>query len=85
MLVEIEQVLSSPKPPPQRGALATSVCLARCRTIGDDRSILVLLSVPAHDVRNVALESIKTGSRVLLWDGLEDVFVTLCSRFMLLT
>ena len=88
MLVEIEQVLSSPRPPPQRGGLATSVCLARCRTIGEGRSIMVLLSVPAHDARNVALGSIKAGSRVLLWDPLEDVemltlVVTLCSRFVL--
>jgi len=86
MLVEIEQVLSSPRPPPQRGALATSVCLARCQIIGEEnRSILVLLSVPGHDARNVALGSLKRGSRVLLWDPLEELssVVLLCSRFVL--
>ncbi|KAH9019822.1 hypothetical protein EDB85DRAFT_2007344 [Lactarius pseudohatsudake] len=88
MLVEIEQVLSSPKPPPQRGGLATSICLARCRPNGEERSILVLLSVPPHDAKNVPIATIKGGSRVALWEPMEEVemgtsTVYLCSRFVI--
>jgi len=88
MLVEIEQVLSSPKPPAQRGGLATSVCLARCRPSGEDTSILVLLSVPPHDTKNVPIASIKAGCRVALWEPLHEVEmgssgVYLCSRFVI--
>lgn len=94
MLVEIEQVLSSPKPPPpQRGGLATSVCLARCRTRGpgEDASILVLLSVPPHDAKNVPIATIKAGCRVALWEPVHEVEmditgpsrVYLCSRFVM--
>ena len=82
MLVEIEQVLSAPKSHSQRGALATSVLLARCRVIGEDTSMVVLLSVPAHDARNVPLASIKRGSRVGLWSLLKVDVVYLCSRFV---
>ncbi|KAH8993172.1 hypothetical protein EDB92DRAFT_1855375 [Lactarius akahatsu] len=83
MLVEIEQVLSSPKPPPQRGGLATSICLARCRPNGEERSILVLLSVPPHDAKNVPIATIKGGSRVALWEPMQEVEMGtyLCSRF----
>ncbi|KAH9057621.1 hypothetical protein EDB87DRAFT_1630436, partial [Lactarius vividus] len=90
MLVEIEQVLRSPKPPAQRGGLqATLICLARCRPSGeDDRSILVLLSVPPHDAKNVPIATIKGGSRVALWEPLQEVemgssVVYLCSRFVM--
>jgi len=88
MLVEIEQVLSSPKSPPQRGGLATSICLARCRKSGEDRSILVLLTVPAHDAKNVPIGSIKEGCSVALWEPLHEVemelsVVYLCSRFVI--
>lgn len=88
MLVEIEQVLSSPKPPPQRGGLATSICLARCRPNGEERSILVLLSVPPHDAKNVPIATIKGGSRVALWEPMQEVemgssVVYLCSRFVI--
>lgn len=82
MLVEIERVLSAPKPPPQRGAPATLVFLVRCRVIGEDASMVVLLSVPAHDARNVPLTSIKAGSRVGLWSPLKVDDVYLCSRFV---
>ncbi|KAF8272709.1 hypothetical protein EI94DRAFT_1717754, partial [Lactarius quietus] len=75
MVVEIEQVLSAPKPPAQRGALGTSVCLARCRVIGEERSMLVLLSVPPHEARNVPLATAKRGSVVLLWEPLPVVGV----------
>ncbi|KAI9435586.1 hypothetical protein H4582DRAFT_1970578, partial [Lactarius indigo] len=88
MLVEIEQVLSSPKPPAQRGGLATSICLARGRPNGEDRSILVLLSVPPHDAKNVTVATIKEGCRVALWEPMEEVemgssVVYLCSRFVM--
>ena len=88
MFVEIEQVLSSPKPPPQRGALAMSVCLARCRSIGEDTSIQVLFSVPPHDARNVPIASMKGGCRVGMWEPVEEVEmgtsrVYLCSRFVI--
>ena len=88
MVVEIEQVLSSPKPPPQRGGLATSICLARCRASGEDTSMLVLLSVPPHDAKNVPIATMKEGCRVALWEPLEEVetelsVVYLCSRFVI--
>lgn len=82
MHVEIEQVLSSPKPPSQRGGLATSICLARCRT-GEDRSILILFSVPPHDVKNVPIASMKEGNRVAVWEGLSVESVYLCTRFVI--
>ncbi len=90
MLVEIEEILSLPKPPPPRGGLAMSVCLARCRVSGEDTWMLVLLSVPPHDARRVPMAIMKAGCRVALWDPMVEVLVSrsrvyLCSRFVILS
>jgi hypothetical protein len=91
MDLEIEQVVSSPKLPPQRGGMGMLLCLARCRISRDDTSVLVLFSVPPHDSKNVLITAFRTGSRVALWEPLLKVDISgmtsgvyLCSRFVLL-
>jgi len=88
MVVQIEEILNSPKPPPQRGGTSTLLCLARCRTRKENASVLVLFSVAAHDAKDVATTSFGVGRSVALWEPLDEVKmgmgegVYLCTRFV---
>jgi hypothetical protein len=82
-VVQIEEILNSPKPPPQRGATAMLLCLARCRIREENASVLVLFSVPAHDAKDVVMTALGVGRRVALWEPLDVVnSVYLCTRFV---
>jgi hypothetical protein len=87
MVVQIKEILNSPKPPPQRGGTSTSLCLARCRT-RENASVLVLFSVPAHDAKGMVMTAFGVGRSVALWEPLHAVDlamgcrVYLCTRFV---
>jgi hypothetical protein len=83
MVVQIEEILNSPKPPPQRGGTAMLLCLARCRTGEENASVLVLFSVPAHDAKDMMMTAFGVGRSVALWEPLHAVnSVYLCTRFV---
>ena len=88
MVVQIEEILNSPKPPPQRGGTTTLLCLARCRTREENASVLVLFSVPAHDAKGMVMTAFGVGRNVALWEPLHGVDsvvggrVYLCTRFV---
>lgn len=82
MHVQIEEILNSPKPP-QRGGTGMLLCLARCRVRKGNESVLVLFSVPAHDVKVMAMTALGVGRSVALWEPLDEIGgVYLCSRFV---
>ncbi|KAI0255430.1 hypothetical protein BJV78DRAFT_1175301 [Lactifluus subvellereus] len=77
MLLQIEQILSAPKHPPQRGGR-------------DDGSLLILFSVPPHDAKSVPITAFGVGRGVAMWEPLVEVDISgmasgvyLCSRFVL--
>ena len=85
MLVQIEEILESPKPPPQRGGTNMLLRLTRCRARKGNASVLVLFSVPAHDVKDMAMTALGVGRSVALWEPLlevEKMGVYLCTRFV---
>ena len=89
MFVEIEEMISVPKPPPQRGRTGMVLCLARCRARDEayeDSSFLILFSVPLHDAKNAGISDVRVGSSVALWEPLVEVssVAYLCSRFVVL-
>ena len=86
MFVQIEEIISVLKPPLQRGATGMMLCVARCWAREEDKSVLVLFSVPAHDGRTVAIRDLKVGGRVGLWEPLVVVekIGMLCTRFVVL-
>jgi len=81
MLVQIEEVLDSTKPPADRGGRGMLLCLTRCRVQKEDGSVLVLFSVPPHDAKDMR---IGVGVKVAIWEPLEMCRVYLCTRFVLL-
>ena len=82
MVVQIEEILYSPKPP-QRGGTSTLLRLARCQVRKGNASVLVLFSVPAHDAKDMAMTALRVGGSVALWEPLVEVgIVYLCSRFV---
>jgi hypothetical protein len=89
MLVQIEEILISPKLPPQRGGTGVLLCLARCRARRGDASVVILFSVRAHDAKDMSMTALEVGRSVALWDPLLDVEnppmglrVYLCTRFV---
>lgn len=83
MVVQIEEILYSSKPPPQRGGTSILLRLARCRVRKGNASVLVLFSVPAHDAKDMAMTALRVGGSVALWEPLVEVgIVYLCSRFV---
>ena len=87
MVVQIEEILRSPKPPPQRGGTAMLLCLTRCRTREENASVLVLFSVPVHDAKDMVITAFGVGRSVALWEPLHAVNspmgrVYLCARFV---
>jgi hypothetical protein len=83
MVVQIEEMLSLSKPPPQQGGTSMLLCLARCRTKEENTSVLVLFSVPVHDAREMAMTGFGVGRSVGLWEPLDEVnSVYLCTRFV---
>jgi hypothetical protein len=80
MVVQIEEIVNSPKPSPQRGGTAMLLCLARCRIRKEDASVQVLFSVPAHNAKDMVM---RAGRSVALWEPLYAVnSVYLCTRFV---
>ncbi|KAI0297014.1 hypothetical protein B0F90DRAFT_1819566 [Multifurca ochricompacta] len=76
MLLQIEEVLRAPKPPPQRGGVGMLLCLARCGTTsGRSSSLLVLFSVSPHDAKETRITAIEVGQGVALWEPLLEVEV----------
>jgi hypothetical protein len=84
MFVQIEEIISVPKPPSPRGGTGMLLCLARCRVKErSDRSVLILFSVPGHEAKKVAISDLRVGERVAVWEPLLEVEgVYLCSRFV---
>lgn len=83
MVVQIEEILNSPKLPPQRGGTAMLLCLARCRIREENASVLVLFSVAAHDAKDMVMTAFGVGRSVALWEPLHAVnSVYLCTRFV---
>ena len=81
MVVQIEEILDSPKPPPQRGGTNMLLRLARCRVRKGNASVVVLFSVPAHDGKDMT--TLGVGRSVALWEPLVEVgIVYFCSRFV---
>ena len=83
MVVQIEEILDSPKPPPQRGGTSMLLRLARCRIRKGNALVLVLFSVPAYDGKDMAMTALGVGRSVALWEPMVEVgIVYLCSRFV---
>ena len=82
--VEIEEMISVPNPPGQRGRTGMVLCLARCRARHEGSSFLILFSVPLHDAKNAAIADLRVGCSVALWEPLLEVSSGeyLCSRFV---
>jgi hypothetical protein len=86
MFVQIEEIINVTKPPPQRGATGMVLCLARCWAREEDKSVVVLFSVRAHDARTVAIGDLRVGRSAALWEPLLAVEKSgiLCSRFVII-
>jgi len=84
MFVQVEEIISVPKPPGQRGRTGMVLCLARCRARAEGSTFLILFSVPAHDAQNAGMADLRVGCRVALWEPLLEVSSGeyLCSRFV---
>jgi len=84
MFVQVEEVISVPKPPPQRGRTGMLLCLARCRAREEGSTFLILFSVPPHDAMNAGIADLRVGCSVALWEPLLEVSSGeyLCSRFV---